>query len=67
MTIVIPARLKGEPGIHSSQHSCGTMDSGSGPSDHPGMTETPLREKSNFQNAINTESTVQPSREKYFA
>ena len=31
-----------------------------------GMTETALRQKSNFQNAINAESTVQPSCKKYF-
>jgi hypothetical protein len=31
------------------------------------MTETELRQKSNFRNAINAESTVQPGCEKYFA
>jgi hypothetical protein len=31
-----------EPGIHFSIFHCCTMDSGSGPSDHPGMTKTDM-------------------------
>jgi len=41
--VVIPGCAGGRrPGIHFSQHSYGIMDSGSGPSDHPGMTASKI-------------------------